>query len=164
MMNQRLVESVAQIVLAMSEDERRLLNRTLQRADLRQVDDLECTEKSLRIAEIAQDIQEFEELHHSPLSELSVEHWLVAEPSSPGRSTVQFSHRRSTKPLEQNSALDALDSVLPVNEFTAETPKHVDDLPQSFFQPMRLLHSDATAANWDGDYAPYEAPSQNDRF
>ncbi|MEM9149944.1 MAG: hypothetical protein AAGB19_05770 [Cyanobacteria bacterium P01_F01_bin.3] len=161
MMNQRLVESVAQIVLAMSEDERRLLDRTLQRAGLRQLDDLEAAEKSLRITEIAQDIQEFEELHHSPLSELSVEHWLVAEPSSPGHSTVQFSHRRSTKPLEQNSALD---SVLPVNEYTAETPKRSEDLPQSFFQPMRLLHSDVTAASWDADYAPYEAPSQNDRF
>ncbi len=80
-MNQRLVESVAQIVSAMSEDERRLLSRKLQRAGILQLGELNAAEKSLRVAEIAQDIEEFEELYHAPLSALPAEQWTVTESS-----------------------------------------------------------------------------------
>ena len=64
-MNQRLVESIALIVLAMSEDERYLL----------ELDESAAADKSLRIAEIAQDIQLFEERYPSPLSALPAEQW-----------------------------------------------------------------------------------------
>jgi len=59
-MNQRLVESVAQIVMAMSTEERRLLGRNLQDCGLPWPIEPEEDEKSARVAEIAQEIQSFE--------------------------------------------------------------------------------------------------------
>ncbi|MEL6552895.1 MAG: hypothetical protein AAFQ63_05445 [Cyanobacteria bacterium J06621_11] len=76
-MNQRLVESVAQIVLAMSDDERRLLGRKLRYAGLQQIDEPSETEKSLRVAEMAEDMKAFEEAYGTPLSALSAEHWTL---------------------------------------------------------------------------------------
>lgn len=76
-MNQRLVESVAQIVLAMSDDERRLLGRKLRYAGLQQVSEPSETEKSLRIAEMAEDMKAFEEAYGTPLSALPAEHWTL---------------------------------------------------------------------------------------
>ncbi|MGB3671072.1 MAG: hypothetical protein WA783_02870 [Phormidesmis sp.] len=77
-MNQRLVESVAQIVLAMSDDERRLLGRKLQHAGMPQLTAPTDTDKSLRVAEIAQDIQDFEEAYQAPLSALPADQWTLA--------------------------------------------------------------------------------------
>ncbi|MGD1864218.1 MAG: hypothetical protein ACFB0D_06655 [Phormidesmis sp.] len=74
-MNQRLVESIAQIVLAMSEDERNLLEQKLQQSGEQGLDESAAADKSLRIAEIAQDIQLFEERYPSPLSALPAEQW-----------------------------------------------------------------------------------------
>ena len=85
-MNQRLVESVAQIVLSMSDDERRLLGRKLRFAGLQQLDDTAEAEKSLQVAEIAQDIrefeQEFEKAYQAPLSDLPAEQWTLPAATS----------------------------------------------------------------------------------
>ena len=63
-MNQRLVESVAQTILAMSEEERELLESMLQRSDgSPQISQAVEKEKSLSVAEIAQDIQTFEQAY-----------------------------------------------------------------------------------------------------
>ena len=68
-MNQRLVESVAQTILAMSAEERQLLESKLQRfSDSSQTDEpaeeVESSSvKSLSIGEIAQDIQAFEKTY-----------------------------------------------------------------------------------------------------
>ncbi len=63
-MNQRLVESVAQAILAMSAEERQLLESMLQRlSGSSQMDESAEEFKSLSVAEIAQDIQTFEETY-----------------------------------------------------------------------------------------------------
>lgn len=63
-MNQRLVESVAQTILAMSAEERQLLESTLQRLiGSSQMDEPAKEVKSLSVAEIAQDIQTFEKTY-----------------------------------------------------------------------------------------------------
>ena len=83
-MNQRLVDSVAQIILTMSDDERRLLGRKLRFAGMQQVDEPSETEKSLRIAEMAEDMKAFEEAYGTPLSALSTEHWTLPPGTEPG--------------------------------------------------------------------------------
>jgi hypothetical protein len=60
-MNQPLVESIAQTILAMSDKERQLLDSTLQRANkLPQMNEPTEDAKTFRVAEIAQGIQAFE--------------------------------------------------------------------------------------------------------
>ncbi len=81
-MNQRLVESVAQIVLAMSDDERRLLGCKLQQAGMPQLTASMNADKSLRVAEIARDIQDFEETYQAPLSALPEEQWAMTAASA----------------------------------------------------------------------------------
>lgn len=63
-MNQQLVESVAQTILAMSAEERQLLESMLQRfSGSLQMDEPAEEIKSLSVAEIAQDIQTFEKTY-----------------------------------------------------------------------------------------------------
>ena len=82
-MNQRLVESIAKTILAMNEDERRLLNYKLQSDGLQPLADQGEVDKSLRVAEIAKEIQDFEEMYHTPLSELPAERWAMTNTDSP---------------------------------------------------------------------------------
>ncbi|MGB3300797.1 MAG: hypothetical protein WBA76_21235 [Phormidesmis sp.] len=63
-MNQRSVESVAQTILAMSAEERQMLESMLQHANgSLQIDEPAKEVKSLSVAEIAQDIQTFEKTY-----------------------------------------------------------------------------------------------------
>ena len=65
-MNQRLVESVAQIILAMSAEERELLESLLQRSNgSSQTSQPTEEEKCLSVFKIAQDIQTFEETYNA---------------------------------------------------------------------------------------------------
>ncbi|MEN8447134.1 MAG: hypothetical protein ABG776_19215 [Cyanobacteria bacterium J06555_13] len=61
-MNQRLVDSVAQIISAMSDEERQSLEQKVQLTDKSQlpIED----DKAFRVAELAQDIQSFEEKYN----------------------------------------------------------------------------------------------------
>lgn len=72
-MNQPLVESIAQTILAMSDEERQLLESTLQRSKTSsQIDEPTAEAKTFRVAEIAQDIQSFENKYGtSPKPELT---------------------------------------------------------------------------------------------
>ena len=72
-MNQPLVESVAQAILAMSDEERKLLERTLQHSKSSQpMNEPTEADKTFRVAEIAQNIQSFENKYGaSPISELA---------------------------------------------------------------------------------------------
>jgi hypothetical protein len=66
-MNQPLVESVAQTILAMSDEERQLLESTLQHSKTSsQIDEPTEAVKTFRVAEIAQDIKTFEGKYHAP--------------------------------------------------------------------------------------------------
>lgn len=139
-MNQRLVDSVAQIVLAMTEDERRLLERKLQGAGLRHLSEPTGSEKSLRVAELAQDIQDFEALYHSPLSALSVEHWMVDDSSSPHSSAADQSltepslpapaesgqSEPSTQHSPEEQSPSQLQAVLPLTQATKSESDHTD--------------------------------------
>jgi hypothetical protein len=58
-MNQPLVESIAQTILAMSDEERQLLGSTLAKK-MPQMNEPTEDAKTFRVAEIAQDIQAFE--------------------------------------------------------------------------------------------------------
>lgn len=137
-MNQRLVESVAQIVLSMSNEERRLLERNLQECGLHYWAESEASsepahiaepeeiDKSARIAELAQDIQLFEARHHSAVSP-----------------TTQWTPSGTLA-----------DASLPL---TAEI-NAPDDSPaslQSFFQLTQAFQPD-TADDLDLDYAVYQ--------
>ncbi len=62
-MNQRLVESVAQTILAMSEEERQLLEQILKTSDAQKAD-FDAADKSFRVAEISKDIQSYEAKYH----------------------------------------------------------------------------------------------------
>lgn len=65
-MNRRLVESVAQTIAAMSEEERHFLATTLNQTESDSYNhELVGAEKSLRIAEIAQSIQAFEDKYNA---------------------------------------------------------------------------------------------------
>lgn len=164
-MNQRLVESVAQIVLSMSEEERRLLGRNLQECGLSQwaepdpvqssarIADSAATDKSSRIAELAQDIQEFEELYHPP-HHTSPSALPAAQWTPPGMPAEVSSLPVMLTP-EGTTSGDASASV------------------QSFFQLTQPFHSDAAAADDANlDYAVYaiasemlsDVPGQNRRF
>ncbi len=63
-MNQPLVESIAQAILAMSDEERQLLETLLQRAKTSPQMNESPENKSFRVAEIARDIQDFEEKYY----------------------------------------------------------------------------------------------------
>ncbi len=99
-MNQRLVESVAQIVLAMSDDERRLLGRKLQHAGMPLLDAPTDTDKSLRVAEIAQDIQDFEEAYQAPLSALPADQWTMAGAKAP-MPTAEEAEEKAPMPIAE---------------------------------------------------------------
>lgn len=105
-MNQRLVESVAQIVLAMSDDERRLLGSKLRYAGLKQIDDPTETDKSMRVAEIAHDIQEFEDAYRAPLSALPSDQWSLAaapveQPEMPTAEELSAEALNSEPPIKR---------------------------------------------------------------
>lgn len=79
-LRQRFVDSVAQTILSMSVDERQLLERKLKNADqLAEASELKPQDKSLRIAEIAQEIRAFEDEYTVPLSESSFSSPMAAE-------------------------------------------------------------------------------------
>mgnify|MGYP001095200346 CR=1 FL=1 len=99
-MNQRLVESVAQIVMAMSDDERRLLGRKLQHAGMPQLAAPTDTDKSLRVAEIAQDIQDFEEAYQAPLSALPADQWTMA-----GAEAYEKSHEKAHEAADEKPSM-----------------------------------------------------------
>lgn len=83
-MNRQLVELVVQTVLAMSDEERRLLDDKLRLADVSsQHDDFADLDESLLIAEIARDLQTREEPSHSPLSPLPAEQWVIEDGDMP---------------------------------------------------------------------------------
>ena len=79
-MNQRLVESIAQIISAMSDEERQLLGKKVQLPDDSQMSLEEAT--SFRVAELAQDIQAFEKKYSSAPNAgyISPKSGLIAEP------------------------------------------------------------------------------------
>ncbi|MEM9947073.1 MAG: hypothetical protein AAF810_13525 [Cyanobacteria bacterium P01_D01_bin.36] len=178
-MNQRLVESVAQIILAMSEDERRLLERKLQHANLPQLKESEAAEKSLRIAEIAQDIQDFEELYHAPLSDLPAEYWGATDQMPPAHASFARTQHAPVK-SDQNGALStkkgaATESAITQGSASTQNSAEADDLtveaddltaeeanpPQSFFQPTSLFQFDSSADDDDMSYVFYEAPGHD---
>ncbi|MGB3293052.1 MAG: hypothetical protein WBB01_08705 [Phormidesmis sp.] len=76
-MNQRLVKSVAHIISAMSDEERQLLEAEVQAAeDPSQANGSVEEDKSVRVAEVAEDIKVFEEkysvsqsVNHQPYDE-----------------------------------------------------------------------------------------------
>ncbi len=66
-MNQPLVESIAQAILAMSDEERQLLESTLQRSkSSHYMQEPTEVDKTFRVAEVAQGIQAFETKYSTP--------------------------------------------------------------------------------------------------
>ncbi|MEO1395276.1 MAG: hypothetical protein AAFV90_20435 [Cyanobacteria bacterium J06634_5] len=77
-MNQRLVDSVAQIISDMSDEERQLLEEKVRLAERSQRPVEEA--KTFKIAEIAQDIQSFEKRYNS--APRPSEHCLIGKNST----------------------------------------------------------------------------------
>lgn len=86
-MNQQLVESIAQIVLAMSAEERELFDRRVSQMASSsngngangngKINRDDTPSKDAQIAQIAQQMKEFEEQHAMPLSPLPDEQWRI---------------------------------------------------------------------------------------
>ena len=130
-MNERLVDCVAQIILAMSTEERHLLGKILEKgSEQSHKKESGEAEKLQRVSEIAEDIRTFEETYHSPLSALSPDAWgyngqmtaagakaEAIDPDSNHKAQVDASQRRGassngdtppSKPDEDESALISL--------------------------------------------------------
>ncbi|MEO1637105.1 MAG: hypothetical protein AAFS04_18710 [Cyanobacteria bacterium J06631_9] len=142
-MNQRLVESVAQIILTMNDDERRLLERKLQGGGLQRLSEAEA-DKTARIAELAQDICDFEEMYGTPLSELPAERWAVAETTADRPVTGE------NRASDERSLINILGEWPDLDQTTDEHPERLS----SFVQ---LSAQDDEAPS----YAVYDAFLQN---
>lgn len=84
-MNRRLVDSVAQIISDMSEEERQLLEEKVRLVERSQRSVEEA--KTFKIAEIAQDIQSFEKKYNSAIG--PSEHCLIGENSTSDVDTLE---------------------------------------------------------------------------
>ncbi|MEM9087499.1 MAG: hypothetical protein AAGC93_02030 [Cyanobacteria bacterium P01_F01_bin.53] len=83
-MDQQTIDVIAQFILSLSDEERQALEMTVNTAAHSHHGAVVLTEadKTQRIAEIAQDIQTFEERYYPLLGQRSTQHPLVAENDS----------------------------------------------------------------------------------
>lgn len=165
-MNQRLVESVAQIILSMTDDERRLLDNKLRTDGSRRLPEPSDTEKSLRIAELAQEIHEFEEMYHTPLSELPAERWTVADPNAQANGNATEGTGNATGNVT-NGVGKSSSNVLPntlrtgvlVNQPDTETADKISPQPLSAFLSLTQLMPEESAEDDHSSYSLYDLPT-----
>ena len=167
-MNQRLVESIAQFILSMTDDESRLIDNKLRTDGSRRLPEPSDTEKSLRIAELAQEIHEFEEMYQTPLSELPAERWTVADPNAQanGNATeVTGNTTSSTTNGAGKSSSNVLPSTLGTgvlgNQPDTETADKTSPQPLSSFLPLTQLIPEESAEDDHISYSLYDVPTQN---